>query len=78
MPGDAAAVKGKRIEGAALRRAWTFATPYRGIIIWFLAAILAAALLALVPAFAFRAILDSAIPDSNRRMIMSCNTAPSW
>ncbi len=69
MPGDAAAVKGKRIQRAALRRAWTFATPYRATIVWFLAAILAAALLALVPAFAFRAILDSAIPDGNRPFI---------
>lgn len=62
MPGDAAAVKGKRLQRAALRRAWSFARPYRAIIIWFLIAILAAALLALVPPFAFRAILDTAIP----------------
>ena len=64
MPGDAAAVKGKRLQRAALRRAWTFARPYRTIIVWFLAAILAAALLALVPPFAFRAIIDDAIPDA--------------
>jgi ATP-binding cassette, subfamily B, bacterial len=62
MPGDASAVKGKRLQRAALRRAWSFARPYRTIIIWFLIAILAAALLALVPPFAFRAILDTAIP----------------
>lgn len=64
MPGDAAAVKGKRLQRAALRRAWSFAAPYRGTIALFLAAILAAALLALVPPFAFRAILDDAIPDA--------------
>ncbi len=69
MPGDAAAVKGKRLQRAALRRAWAFARPYRATIVWFLVAILAAALLALVPAFAFRAILDSAIPDRNRTLI---------
>ncbi|MCX6520129.1 MAG: ABC transporter ATP-binding protein [Actinobacteria bacterium] len=62
MPGDASAVKGKRLQRAALRRAWSFARPYRTIIIWFLIAILAAAMLALVPPFAFRAILDTAIP----------------
>ena len=62
MPGDASAVKGKRLQRAALLRAWSFARPYRTIIIWFLIAILAAALLALVPPFAFRAILDTAIP----------------
>jgi len=64
MPGDAAAVKGKRLQRTAVRRAWSFAHPYRTTIIWFLAAILASALLALVPPFAFRAIIDTAIPDA--------------
>ncbi len=69
MPGDAAAVKGKRLQRATLRRAWQFAHPYRGTIIWFLLAIFVAALLALVPPFAFRSILDRAIPDGDRRLI---------
>ncbi|MCU1358891.1 MAG: putative transporter permease/ATP-binding protein, partial [Ilumatobacteraceae bacterium] len=69
MPGDSEAVKGKRVQRATLRRAWGFARPYRDIITWFLLAILVSALLALVPPFAFRSILDSAIPDKNRRLI---------
>jgi ATP-binding cassette subfamily B protein len=69
MPGDASAVKGKRLQRAALRRAWSFARPYRTTIVWFLVAILAAALLALVPPFAFRSILDRAIPDRDRGLI---------
>ncbi|MGD9998161.1 MAG: ABC transporter ATP-binding protein [Ilumatobacteraceae bacterium] len=69
MPSDSEAVKGKRMERATMRRAWRFARPYRGTIAWFLAAILAAALIALVPPFAFRAILDDAIPDKDRRLI---------
>ncbi|CAB4585592.1 unannotated protein [freshwater metagenome] len=69
MPGDADAVKGKRLQRVALARAWQFAQPYRGTIALFLSAILAAALLALVPPFAFRAILDDAIPDEDRRLI---------
>ncbi len=69
MPGDADAVKGKRLQRVALARAWRFAQPYRGTIALFLSAILAAALLALVPPFAFRAILDDAIPDEDRRLI---------
>ena len=64
MPGDADAVKGKRLQRAAVRRAWRFAQPYRTTIIWFLAAILASAMLALVPPFAFRAIIDTAIPEA--------------
>ena len=69
MPRDDGAVKGKRVQRATLRRAWSFAHPYRGTIVWFLAAILLSALLALVPPFAFRAILDDAIPDKDRRLI---------
>jgi len=69
MPGDAEAVQGKRLQRDALRRAWTFARPYRGTIISFLGAILLAALIGLVPAFAFRSILDSAIPEGDRGLI---------
>ena len=66
---DAAAVKGRRVDRHALRRAWRFATPYRREIVIFLAAIVGAALLALVPPLLFRAILDHAIPDKDRRLI---------
>src|SRR6187431_769839 len=65
MPGDADAVKGKRFERSALRRAWDFAHPYRGTIVLFLIAILVAALLGLVPPFAFKYILDDAIPNED-------------
>lgn len=52
------------------RRVGTFARPYRATIIVFLAAILAAALLALVPPLVVRAILDTAIPQADRRLIV--------
>ncbi len=69
MPGDADAVKGVRLKGQSLRRAWTFAHPYRRMIIFFLISIVAAALLELVPPFAFRRILDHAIPTHDRHAI---------
>ncbi|MFM8381042.1 MAG: ABC transporter ATP-binding protein [Actinomycetota bacterium] len=69
MPGDAAAVRGRRLERSALRRVWSFARPYRTSITGFLMSILLAALLALVPPFVFRAIIDDAIPDGNRSLI---------
>jgi ATP-binding cassette subfamily B protein len=69
MPGDAEAVKGKRLQGNSLRRAWQFAQPYRGMIIIFLVTIVASALIELVPPFAFRRILDVSIPDANLRGI---------
>ncbi len=68
-PRDASAVAGVRVTRSTLRRIWGFARPYRGMIALFLVAILAAALLALVPPLVVRSILDTAIPDGNRTMI---------
>ena len=69
LPGDAEAVRGAKLQRSALRRAWQFAQPYRSIIVVFLLAIVVSAVVALVPPFAFRSILDSAIPDRNRTLI---------
>ena len=69
MPGDASAVKGKRLQRSSLRRAWHFARPYRRTITLFLSAIVVAAVVELVPPFAFRTILDDAIPDKDRGLI---------
>ena len=74
MPGDAAAVRGKRLERSALRRVWTFAEPYKSSILGFLSAILVAAALALVPPFVFRAIIDDAIPHGDRGLIWTLAT----
>jgi ATP-binding cassette, subfamily B, bacterial len=57
------------VTRATLRRIRTFARPYRRTIVVFLVAILGSALLALVPPFVVRAILDDAIPDRDRAMI---------
>jgi len=69
MPGDRDAVKGKRLERRAIGRAWSFARPYRRRIVLFLTSILVAALVELVPPFAFRRILDDAIPAGDRSLI---------
>ncbi len=69
MPGDAQAVRGRRLERMAVRRVWLFARPYRSSIAGFLSAILIAAALALVPPFVFRAIIDDAIPNGDRDLI---------
>ena len=69
MPGDKDAVKGVELQDGTVRRVWTFARPYRATIIVFLVAILAAALLALVPLFAFRSIIDNAIPAGDKQQI---------
>jgi ATP-binding cassette subfamily B protein len=71
MPGDKDAVKDAELSAGSLRRVWTFARPYRGTIAIFLAGILASALVALVPIFVIRAIIDTAIPDENRGLIIT-------
>jgi len=69
LRGDAEAVKGAKVRAGDLRRVWRFARPYRRSIAGFLSAILVAAVVALVPPFAFRAILDDAIPAGDRGRI---------
>jgi ATP-binding cassette subfamily B protein len=70
MPRDTSALEGTTIGRATARRVWTFARPYRGTIALFLGSILLAALLALVPPLVVRAILDTAIPDADRTLII--------
>ncbi|NBV74200.1 MAG: ABC transporter ATP-binding protein, partial [Actinobacteria bacterium] len=70
MPRDTDAVRDVTLAEGTSRRVWTFARPYRATIAVFLAAILVAALLALVPPLVVRAILDDAIPDGNRGLIL--------
>jgi len=70
MPGDSDAIKDVHIADGTAKRVWAFAHPYRGTIIVFLIAILAAAMLALVPPFVVREIIDQAIPDGDRQWIV--------
>jgi ATP-binding cassette, subfamily B, bacterial len=66
---DDESVKGARLQRSAVRRAWQFARPYRATIIFFLVTICVSAVLELIPPFAFRSILDDAIPKHDRSMI---------
>ena len=69
LPSDNDAVKGASFSRGGLRRVWVFARPYRTSIYGFLGTIVAAALLSLVAPFAFRQIIDSAIPSKDRSEI---------
>lgn len=64
MPGDSDSVKNVKLTEGTFKRVGHFARPYRRTIIIFLLAILAAALLGLVPPFVVRAIIDDAIPTT--------------
>ena len=69
MPRDTEGLQDTAVGRDTMRRVWGFARPYRGTIFLFLGAILLAALLALVPPFVVRAILDDAIPNEDRGQI---------
>jgi ATP-binding cassette subfamily B protein len=69
MPRDTEAVRGAKLAEGTATRVWTFARPYRRTIVIFLASILTAALLALVPPLVVREILDDAIPNRDRGAI---------
>ncbi len=67
---DAAAVRGVELREGTWRRVGGFARPYRRTIAVFLGAILLASLLALVPVFVVRRIIDVAIPDGDKGQIV--------
>ena len=66
MPSDPSAIEGASLGRGIVRRVWGFARPYRNRIIGFLAAIVTAALLGLVPPLLFKIIVDDAIADGDR------------
>jgi ATP-binding cassette subfamily B protein len=67
---DPEAVKGVSIDRRVLRRAWGFARPYRRLIAGFLATIVVSSLIGLLPPLLFRAIIDRAIPEGDRRLVV--------
>lgn len=66
---DPADVAGATVGRGLMRRVWGFARPYRALIFGFLATIVGAAIIAVIPPLLFRAILDTAIPDGNRAQL---------
>ena len=62
-------IRGARFDRGTIRRVWAFARSYRRMIVLFVAAILGAALLGLVPPLIVREILDQAIPQDDRKMV---------
>jgi ATP-binding cassette subfamily B protein len=52
-----------RIDRAVARRAWSFVRPYRAMLLLYLGAIVAAAVLGVVPPLIFKQLIDEAIPS---------------
>src|SRR3954451_13153559 len=61
-------LKGKSLDRGVVRRVWTFARPYRRMILGFLATIVVGSLIGIIPPLIFRRIIN-AIPNKDLRAI---------
>ncbi len=56
----------KGVDRATVRRVWAFSGPYRSMVIGFVALIIVGTVVGIVPTFAFRDIIDTAIPQGQQ------------
>ena len=69
MSADTSDLAGRRIGRETRRRVWGFARPYRHLIAAFMAAVVAATFLGLLPPLLIRQVFDVAIADGNGRYL---------
>ena len=69
MNTDADKVAGAKLNRRTARRVLGFARPYRGAIITFVVVIVLESVLALVPIYVLKRIIDVAIPEGNRGLL---------
>jgi ATP-binding cassette, subfamily B, bacterial len=68
--GDAAELKARGLDRTVARRAWGLTRPYRKRLLGFLLLIVAASALAAAPALLIREIINSAIPEGDRSLLL--------
>ena len=69
MGSDAEKVAGAKLNRRTARRVLTFARPYRPAVITFVVVIIFESVLALVPIYVLKQIIDVAIPEGNRGLL---------
>jgi ATP-binding cassette subfamily B protein len=72
---DPDAVKGKHVERELLRRVLGMTRPYRAALVGFLLAVVLAAVVGVIPALLFRALLDDAVKNSNEALVLGLSAA---
>ncbi|MEY3361977.1 MAG: hypothetical protein RL531_1696 [Actinomycetota bacterium] len=72
---DPDAVKGKQLERDLVRRVLRMARPYRASLIGFIIAVLAGAVVGVIPPLLFRSLLDTAVPQEDERLVIILATA---
>ena len=69
MSADTSDLAGRRIGRETRRRVWGFARPYRGLIVAFMATVVTATFLGLLPPLLIRQVFDVAIADGDGRYL---------
>jgi ATP-binding cassette subfamily B protein len=59
----------RRVDRAVLHRVLGYISPYRGLLVGFVLAVIASAVTAAIPPLLFRSLLDDAVPDKNRALV---------
>ena len=72
---DPDAVRGKRLERQLLRRVLRMTRPYRGALIGFFLSVIAAAVIGVIPALLFRALIDDAVTNSDQALVVVLSAA---
>jgi ATP-binding cassette subfamily B protein len=67
---DSDAVRGRRLERETIRRVVGLCRPYRRALIGFLVTVIAAAVIGAIPPLILRALLDTAVPEKNRNLVL--------
>ncbi len=62
-------LKGRKIDRASMRRAWSFGRPYRLQLAAYMAVTIVGTFFGVIPAFLFRSIIDKAIPQADKGRI---------
>jgi ATP-binding cassette, subfamily B, bacterial len=62
---DTEAIAGRKLDRAVLRRVWSFARAYRGMLWLFLVTIVLSSLFGILPPLVFKRIIDEAIPNDD-------------
>src|SRR4051794_11197202 len=68
--GDPEDLKNARLDRGTRRRAATFAKPYRAQLITYAVVIVAGTLVGAIPPLVFKALIDTAIPRHDHRLLM--------
>ena len=67
---DPDTVRGKRVERALIRRVLGLTRPYRRALVGFLVTVVLLAVIGVVPAFLFRALLDDAVGSRDKTLVL--------